>query len=38
LKVYTTLDLDLQNYAQQAITDQVAKLTAEGHNANNGAA
>jgi membrane peptidoglycan carboxypeptidase len=38
LKVYTTLDLDLQNYAQQAITDQVKKLTEEGHNANNGAA
>ena len=37
LKVYTTLDLDLQNTAQKAITDQVAKLTAEGHNANNGA-
>ncbi len=38
LKVYTTLDLDLQNYAQAAITDQVKKLTAEDHNANNGAA
>ena len=38
LKVYTTLDLDLQNYAQKTITDQVEKLTAEGHNANNGAA
>ena len=37
LKVYTTLDLDLQNYAQQAIADQIKKLTAEGHNANNGA-
>jgi membrane peptidoglycan carboxypeptidase len=38
LKVYTTLDLDLQNYAQQTISDQVKKLTEEGHNANNGAA
>lgn len=38
LKVYTTLDLDLQNYAQQAITDQVKKLTEEDHNANNGSA
>ena len=38
LKVYTTLDLDLQNYAQQAVTDQVKKLTAEGHNTDNGAA
>ena len=37
LKVYTSLDLDLQNYAQKTITDQIAKLTAEGHNANNGA-
>jgi len=38
LKVYTTLDLDLQNYAQKAITDQVKTLTEQGHNANNGAA
>jgi membrane carboxypeptidase/penicillin-binding protein len=38
LKVYTSLDLDLQNYAQKAISDQVKKLTAEDHNANNGAA
>jgi membrane peptidoglycan carboxypeptidase len=37
LKVYTSLDLDLQNFAQQTISDQVAKLTADGHNANNGA-
>ncbi|NTU64291.1 MAG: hypothetical protein HGB05_13040, partial [Chloroflexi bacterium] len=37
LKVYTTLDLDLQNYAQQAIADQIKKLTEEDHNANNGA-
>jgi membrane peptidoglycan carboxypeptidase len=37
LKVYTTLDLDLQNYAQKAISDQIKKLTDEGHNANNGA-
>ena len=37
LKGYTTLDMDLQNFAQKAITDQVKKLTAEGHNANNGA-
>jgi membrane peptidoglycan carboxypeptidase len=38
LKVYTTLDLDLQNYAQKAIADQVKTLTAQDHNANNGAA
>ncbi|HTP08229.1 MAG TPA: transglycosylase domain-containing protein [Anaerolineae bacterium] len=38
LKVYTTLDLDLQNFAQKAIADQVKTLTAQGHNANNGAA
>ncbi len=38
LKVYTTLDLDLQNYAQKAIADQVKTLTAQGHNADNGAA
>jgi membrane peptidoglycan carboxypeptidase len=38
LKIYTTLDLDLQNHAQQAIADQVKQLTADDHNANNGAA
>ena len=38
MKVYTTLDLDLQNYAQKAIADQVKTLTEQGHNANNGAA
>ncbi len=37
LKVYTTLDLDLQDFAQKTITDQVKKLTDEDHNANNGA-
>ena len=37
LKVYTTVDMDLQNFTQKAITDQVKKLTEEGHNANNGA-
>ena len=36
LKVYTTLDLDLQNFAQDAISNQVKKLTDEDHNANNG--
>lgn len=36
LKVYTTLDLDLQNFAQDAIARQVKKLTEEDHNANNG--
>ena len=38
LKVYTTLDLDLQDYTQKAIADQVKTLTEQGHNANNGAA
>lgn len=38
LKVYTTLDLDLQNHAQQTVADQIKKLTEEDHNANNGAA
>ena len=38
LKVYTTLDLDLQNHAQQAVADQVKNLTENDHNANNGAA
>ncbi|HLF28276.1 MAG TPA: transglycosylase domain-containing protein [Anaerolineae bacterium] len=37
LKVYTTLDMDLQTFAQQAITEQVRQLAEEGHNANNGA-
>ena len=37
LNVYTTVDMDLQNFAQKAITDQVAKLDAEGHNVDNGA-
>jgi len=37
LKVYTTLDVGLQTFAQKAITDQVKKLDSEGHNANNGA-
>ena len=36
LKVYTTLDLDLQNFAQDTIAQQVKNLTDEGHNANNG--
>ena len=34
-KVYTTLDPDLQNYAQQAVKDQVAEL--EANNATDGA-
>ena len=37
LKVYTTLDMELQDFAQKAIAAQVQKLTEEGHNANNGA-
>ena len=37
LKVYTTLDMDLQDLAQKAIATQVQQLTEEGHNANNGA-
>lgn len=37
LKVYTTVDMDLQNFAQEAISGQVSKLDAEGHNVNNGA-
>ena len=37
LKVYTTIDMDLQNFAQKAITDQVSKLDSEGHNVDNGA-
>ncbi len=37
LKVYTTLDMDLQNFTQKAIADQVAQLDADGHNVDNGA-
>jgi membrane carboxypeptidase/penicillin-binding protein len=37
LKVYTTVDMDLQNFAQKAISDQVRKLDEEGHNVDNGA-
>jgi membrane carboxypeptidase/penicillin-binding protein len=37
LRVYTTLDMDVQTFAQKAITDQVTKLDAEGHNVDNGA-
>jgi membrane peptidoglycan carboxypeptidase len=35
LKVYTTLDLDLNNEAERIAREQVAKLMEEGHNASN---
>ena len=35
LKVYTTLDLDLNNEAERIAREQIAKLMAEGHNASN---
>lgn len=37
LNVYTTVDMDLQNFAQKAIASQVTELDAEGHNVDNGA-
>ncbi len=35
LKVYTTLDLDLNNEAERIARQQIAKLMEEGHNASN---
>ncbi len=37
LTVYTTLDVNLQRYAEQVAREQVAKLGEEGKNASNGA-
>ncbi len=37
LEVYTTLDVDLQQYAEQTAREQVAKLVEQGKNASNAA-
>ena len=37
LEVYTTLDVDLQKYAEQTAREQVAKLVEQGKNASNAA-
>ncbi|HXF64350.1 MAG TPA: transglycosylase domain-containing protein [Caldilineaceae bacterium] len=37
LTIYTTLDVELQQYAEQVAREQVARLTEQGKNANNAA-